>query len=440
MEHPGEIVIVAPVTPRIKYIVRFLFSTCLGLRFKLIAPDEEMLESNPMVVNYSTIPLDGAVNIFSSGFLEETGIKPLQPEVFRHEKHFCLFPAPEEFDLSFDIFSAAFYMLSRYEEYLPFTPDPHGRFEADQSLAWKNGFCTEPVVDQWSARLKQLLLERFSGIVIPERKFRYLSTMDVDSPWAFRNRGKLRMLLKKIRIMLNFDRPGLRYMQEVLEGRRPDPFDTFDHLHDIETRYHFRSIYFLLSGNRSRHDVNDAIGTIPFAALVRKLKERGPIGIHPSYRSNRNLGILADEYERFSSILGHRTHISRQHFLILKFPETYQRLIELDIHEDYSMGYASYPGFRAGTSIPFRFYDLSREVETKLMVHPFVIMDVTLLKYMGLKPEKALEKIRMLADKVKEVNGIFVSLWHNDALSETGVWKGWRRVFEEMARIVMSDE
>jgi len=439
MEKSCEIVVIAPVTPRIKYIVRFLFSTCLGIRYKLIAPDEETLGSYPCVVNYSTVILNGAVNIFSTGLLEESEIKPLQPDVFKQEKHFYLFPAPEEFDLSFDIFSAAFYMVSRYEEYLPFQPDQYGRFEADQSLAWRHGFCSEPVVDQWTGLLKQLLVERFSCIVIPERKFRYLSTIDIDSPWAYKHRGWLRTRLKKIKAMLMFDRTGLRFMHEVLEGKRPDPYETYAHIHEIETRYHFRSIYFLLSGNKSRYDVNYALGTIPFGALVTQLKDRGTVGIHPSFRSNRNRALLAAEYERLSGILGHRTHISRQHFLILKFPETYQRLMELDIHEDYSMGYASYPGFRAGTSLPFRFYDLSCEVETKLMVHPFIMMDVTLMKYLGLKPDKALEKIRILVDKVKEVNGIFISLWHNNALSETGVWKGWRRVFEEMARMVNSD-
>jgi hypothetical protein len=43
-------------------------------------------------------------------------------------------------DLPFDPLAATFYLVSRYEEYLPFIPDEHGRFPAKQSFAFSNGF------------------------------------------------------------------------------------------------------------------------------------------------------------------------------------------------------------------------------------------------------------------------------------------------------------
>jgi hypothetical protein len=40
----------------------------------------------------------------------------------------------------FDLFAAAFYLLSRYEEYLSQEKDQYGRFPAEASLAFKAGF------------------------------------------------------------------------------------------------------------------------------------------------------------------------------------------------------------------------------------------------------------------------------------------------------------
>ena len=47
----------------------------------------------------------------------------------------------------FDIFSAAFYLISRYEEYLPHEKDSHGRFSHTSSLAWRENFIHMPLVN-----------------------------------------------------------------------------------------------------------------------------------------------------------------------------------------------------------------------------------------------------------------------------------------------------
>ena len=99
---------------------------------------------------------------------------------------------------------------------------------------------------------------------------------------------------------------------------------------------------------------NYALNTASFQKLVGHLDQRRSLGIHPSYRSHQNYDLLQAEYKRFSGLLGHETHISRQHFLLLSLPDTYRKLISLGIREDYSMGYASSVGFRAGTSRPFQ--------------------------------------------------------------------------------------
>ena len=44
------------------------------------------------------------------------------------------------------------------------------------------------------------------------------------------------------------------------------------------------------------------------------------------------------------------------------------------------------------------------------------------------------EKILQMMKWVKEVEGPFIGLWHNSSFTEDGVWKGWKNVFETVAK------
>src|SRR5436190_8549265 len=121
-------------------------------------------------------------------------------------------------------------------------------------------------------------------------------------------------------------------------------------------------------------------------SLIKSLADYADIGIHPSYASNENRKQVKKEIRRLNKVLKREVTRSRQHFLKVTFPETYRTLIELDIEEDYSMGYASEIGFRASICTPFNFYDLDLDVETKLKLVPFMLMDGTMKDYMKLTP------------------------------------------------------
>ena len=74
-------------------------------------------------------------------------------------------------------------------------------------------------------------------------------------------------------------------------------------------------------------------------------------------------------------------------------------------------------------------------METPLMVYPFAVMDATLKYYMQMKPEESLQHIDDLVRQVKAVNGTFISLWHNETLSDEGLWAGWRKVYEHLVKV-----
>jgi hypothetical protein len=39
-----------------------------------------------------------------------------------------------------------------------------------------------------------------------------------------------------------------------------------------------------------------------------------------------------------------------------------------------------------------------------------------------------------VVEKVKAVNGTFIGLWHNETLTDNGIWAGWRDVFLHMVK------
>jgi hypothetical protein len=54
--------------------------------------------------------------------------------------------------------------------------------------------------------------------------------------------------------------------------------------------------------------------------------------------------------------------------------------------------------------------------------------------YKKYTPEIASKEINKLIQKVKKVNGTFISVWHNESLSEHGIWRGWKIVYEKMLK------
>ena len=59
-------------------------------------------------------------------------------------------------------------------------------------------------------------------------------------------------------------------------------------------------------------------------------------------------------------------------------------------------------------------------------------MDATYQYYEKSSPEIATTQIKELMQKVKDVQGTFISVWHNESLSDEGIWTGWKKVYEQM--------
>lgn len=212
----------------------------------------------------------------------------------------------------------------------------------------------------------------------------------------------------------------------------PDPGNTFDYLLEAQEKLDSPIHYFVLCRGRREYDKNRAIGTNNFRKLIQKLDLNKAVGIHPSFASNEEKNLLEEEIFFLKNLLGREIKTSRHHYLKFSFPETCRQLIKQGIKEDYTLGFSAHTGFRTGIARSYNFYDLKLEEETKLRLTPLIIMDRTLKDSLAYSTSQASQEFAIYSRQIKDVGGEFVCLWHNDALSDSGEWKGWRRVFENL--------
>jgi len=422
------------ITPRINYIFDFIFTELLGVSFSVTDNLDVFTKSTVLKIqyatNYNSIP--NCLFLKANNLLFESDIKNQNINVFDWQQTKTFFKTDEQSFIPFDIFAASFYLLSRYEEYLAFKPDKFGRFAAKESLAYKQGFIKQPIIDVWAEYLKTELLKHNPKLKFKERKFQFVSTIDIDNAYAYLHKGFLRSFLSSVKLLLRFKWKEFTKKTKVHLKKSKDPYDTYQFIEKIHLKYSVKAVCFFLTAKYAKNDKNISPDNKYFKSLVNYVSTNSEIGIHPSYSSNKNKKLVKLEKQKLENLLGKRITKSRQHFLILKFPETYQNLIRSGIKEDYSMGYVSIPGFRAGTCTPFYFFDLKLNKSENLKITPFALMDVGLKQYNNLDAVAATKEIEKIIKNVKKVKGLFVSLWHNESLGNTESWKNWKTTYEQM--------
>ncbi len=421
------------LSSRFRYTLQFIFEDVCAINYETCSDIQYFKDSTATKINYSSTRItENEFFIKAHGFLNTEGITDIQLPLQQDAEGIKLFPTTED-DMGFDVFSATFYFVSRYEEYLPFKKDKHGRFEAAESFAYKNGFLNRPIVDEWIVILQEKLSAKFQALTWSKREFSCKPTIDIDQIFAIKGKSLPRFMKPIILNLLKLNFKNLFYLIKVRFGFEKDPFDQLANFENLHKKYKLNAIYFILFSKKfNRFDINISIRNKDFRKSVRETAKTADVGIHPSYHSRYDYKLVDEEIHLLSNVLNTAINSSRQHYLKLRIPNTYKSLLSLGIANDYTMGFASMPGFRAGTSHSFRFYDIKHEQTTFLKIHPFCVMDATFKTYLHYTEEQAYETILDLIQKLKKVNGTFTPLWHNESMSEYRVWKGWSGLYEKM--------
>lgn len=428
------LIFVPRLTNRIGYTLKVLLRHILQLDFEITEDADFFLQEERPRLSYGDVRVGDAPWIKAHDLLFETTICEQEIQYAQYEGHDVPFAVyGHDLDFPFDMLAATFYLVSRYEEYLPHRCDEHGRFMADDSMAAQRGFLNMPMVDVWAMKLGETIQTKFPQLPLPQRHFDMETTIDIDAAYCYKHKGIVRNILGAMRDGLyRHDWDELRRRARVLCGKEKDPFDTFDYiLHHFRTHPRIRLIFFALMADYSMNDKPISHHNPDFLQLLQHLDDFAKMGIHVGYNSYQHSEIIETELARLSNTIHRNVEHNRCHFLRLTMPGTYRSLIHAGIMHDYTMGYAHHTGFRASISTPYPFYDLGNDQETALTIHPFAFMDTTLHRHLHLSAQQAWDTIRTLMDNVAAVSGTFSYIFHNENLSETFGWQGWQDIYEK---------
>lgn len=415
------------ITPRLKYTFKHICKRILGLEIKFTSKVEDFIAHDSLKMSYTRQPLSNELFVRSNELLFEQGLSDLDINVQNWENTKGFFAAGERSDLPYDIFAASFYLLSRYEEYLPHVKDDYGRFMAKESLAYKNRFLNQPVIDIWAYKLQAVLKKRFPDFQFTDRKYILQPIIDVPMAYYFRKKGLLRTIGGTFSDLGRFRFRQLYQRYLVLMGFKRDPYDTFKWIITKQKQCDFKFTVLFLIGDYSTYDKSISTNKKEFVSLIKSVADYCYVGIKASYFALEDISILKKEKLKMEAIINSDLHAVRHSFSKLNLPQSYRNLIELEINQDFTMGYIDTLGFRAGTCTPFQFYDLDYEVQTPLQINPYHCLDFGLLKYASQLDKQ--EHLQKLIDEVKAVNGTFTPVFHNYTFSNQERWKGFRSLF-----------
>ncbi|MFT4851374.1 MAG: hypothetical protein ACI83B_003940 [Sediminicola sp.] len=420
------------ITPRITYAFRHICTRILGLETQFTSTIEAFVAHSGAKLSYGKQPLSSEMFIHSQGLLTQQGFESTDIVIKVWEDTKCFFSSISNSAVPFDIFSASFYLMSRYEEYLPHVKDTIGRYPYTQSLAHREGFLKQPVVDMWAYKFKVILLDSFPDLVFPIKKMTIHNVIDASQPFAFVQRGFLRAVMGFGSDLWKMKMRSIITRGQVLMTLRKDPYNTFNWIINTAKRSVSKHTFFFRLGDSSNYKEGINTKRMKFKLLVKFISDYKEVGLIFSSDTLVDYEKVKKEKERMEDITNRILRSSMNAHYIVNLPAIYRNLVELEVEEDFTMVYENKVGFRAGTCTPFLFYDLDSETKTPLIIHPLAFTTSAFEKKYDSEINKTCNK---LYDAVDQVNGTFSVVFSNRDFTSSEKNKTWRSIFSEKLQI-----
>lgn len=408
--------------PGFLFLIDYVFAQRLNLEYQAVHVDEPA--ENQILIRYlrDLASHENTISVYNSGYFSESN-KTVNPASFVAEK-------PDNNIWKTDVFAAIFKALSREEEFGNFKPDQHGRFDIE--AAEYAGY--EAYVDRWIEQIRKQINGLAGFEMSPKPSYKYQLTIDIDQVFSYRCKGLERNIKGGTRQLLRGDFSGFIKRKLTVLGLANDPFDMYAWLKAFCQSHQINPIIFIHAGDAGPYDKQVNLQCTDAQEAIRYMSTFAEIGLHSSYQAADSLSMLLLEKQRLEEILGTEVTKSRFHYLKMRLPQSYEMLIEAGFSDDYTMGYASKPGFRAGTSHPFPYFNLEKNEVRPLTIHPFQVMDTTFIRYLPMTPNEAIEYTRNIAKEISELGGILTLLVHNEMQAGQDAWKGWSTTYEKLLK------
>jgi hypothetical protein len=363
------------VKPRIIYVFRHFFYYRLGQEVSFTSDVSAFVAHSGPKMSYGDVPLGNEFFIAANGLLTEQGVSPVDITVFQWEGMPAFFATSAKSQLPFDFFAASFYLMSRYEEYMPYVPDDLGRFKAEQSLAKNHNFLDLPLIDMWFDRFVAAWTDFFQLPPFTQQVSTTELVVEIPQLYTYKYKTLFRSFFEglydigRLRFAKTFDR-----LMVVLRFREDPRIGLIEQMEAFRsTAVSFR--FFALFAALGIHDKSLSVFSKKHQQELKSLSDYAPTAPLASFESTQKNQQLKEDINRFSGLIHRPIKAIRQHKLALRFPDTYRAYASLGIKHDYSMQYPDISGFRASTAHPFLFFDLGEEQQTPLTIHPICLSE-----------------------------------------------------------------
>jgi hypothetical protein len=364
------------------------------------------------------------------------------------------------FAVPFDLVASAFVLLACWDELTCPDRDQYGRLPYSASVfAGEPALrVEEPVVDAYGGLLRALLAPRLAELGLDQLPtpgwlwrdgrggasprtdgavcdgsnggaaaggYAVALTHDLDNLWRWTPRGLAASGYRGARAARRGDGAALRRelgdLREWLTvhlPRRSDPFWTFPQLLGGEDLRGVSSTFYVIASHAHPTDGNQPETyrrRIP-EALTMLLDHQREVGLHGNDRDRLGGEPLEADRNDLAARAGGRVDGMRYHYLRCLYHQTLPCLEEAGFAYDTSLAFAEHEGFRCGTALPFRPFDVARDRPLRLVELPLAIMDNTLQnpKYRALPAADGERASRELLERVAAVGGGVSILWHNN--------------------------
>jgi peptidoglycan/xylan/chitin deacetylase (PgdA/CDA1 family) len=351
------------------------------------------------------------------------GDDPTQPNFFQR--------SAESMYLGLDVFGAAFFMLTRYEEVVRVDRDHLDRFPAQAAIAVQENFLDRPIVNEYLEILWACLKSLWPGLARSVRQYKMYVSHDVDEPFRFAFSGTKRLLQRCAGDIRYRKSPAaalksvVSWSEVKLLGKADrDPANTFSQIMDLSERQNLQSAFYFITD----HSAGDIDGVYHMdhpliRNLLREIHDRGhEIGLHTSYNTYLNPEQTQKEFNILRQAceaegIHQNTWGGRQHYLRWQTPTTFQNWDQAGLDYDSTLTYADRIGFRCGTCYEFPIFDILQGRSLRLRERPLAVMEVTVMRaaYMGLDIASgaAFQAIQTIKQRCQLFQGDFTMLWHN---------------------------
>ena len=331
-----------------------------------------------------------------------------------------------------DLISAAFFLLSGWQEYFSETRDRHGRFPYAASVQQRYGFVALPVVNYYFDVLRTAV-EHVTGQRLRPRRwpagapFVAFISHDIDalsSAWKAPAKAAL-----KRKDFLHFGKLLWRHVAKL------DAWNNLETVAAATAELGGASTFFILPESQRGNDgVPNADYRISHALRQRlgALAKKGcEISLHGS------IGTATDPQQLDREMLLLQPTFSGLRFHYLRWePRLTPALIDATncFAYDSTLGFAEHFGFRNSYCHHFYPFNFATGSACEFLEIPLNVMDATLHhpSYLQLQAGEILPALQPLFAEVEKFGGVASILWHNDHFDPANTLTGPRQFAEIM--------